>query len=121
MFKCPVCGGRVRRLDLRRQSFSCPWCKEKLCWSDGFSRLEFSIFGAVLVFGPFVIAAWLWPGENAPWLGGVLCLVLAFPFSFLYGVLRFIFYPPRLRRDSGWPDEGTILHITGPPGPPNEQ
>jgi len=90
MVMCPACGRRVRYLDLRRPRFACPWCKESLSWSWGLSRLECSFLGVLLIFGPFVIAFWLWPGERAPLAGGLLSLLLAAPIGFVYTVIRLI-------------------------------
>ena len=39
-------------------------------------------------------------------------------FRLTWAVFRVLFFPPKLRRDAGWGDEGTILHITSPPEPP---
>ena len=86
----------------------------------GLSRLECAFLGVLVIFGPIVIAAWLWAGERSPLAGGLLSLLLAAPIGFLYTLIRLILVRPKLRRDSGWLDEGTILHITSPPRPPED-
>jgi len=116
MLKCPVCG---RQITVRRGSFACPWCNAKLRL-PGTSRLEWSAIGVVVIFVPFLIARWLVPPEYAPLFGGLLVLVLVVPISAVLGYLRGTFSPPKVQRDSGWPDDGTILHITSPPEPPKE-
>ncbi len=118
MVMCPACGRPVRSLDLRRPRFACPWCKESLSWSWGLSRLECAFSGVLVIFGPIVIAFWLWPGERAPLAGGLLSVLLVVPITFVYFLIRLILVRPTLRRDSGWLDEGTVLHITRPPRPP---
>ncbi len=116
MLKCPVC---ARHIKVQQGSFVCPWCKAKLRWPET-SLLEWVVLGIVLMWAPFLIAFRLWPVEYAPWLGGLLALVLAIPISALWGFLRGTFFPSKVQRDSGWADDGTILHITPPPDPTKE-
>jgi hypothetical protein len=81
MLKCPSCGRQVKVL---WGTFPCPWCGEKLRWYLGLSLLECSLLGVGLLFVLFLIAFWVWPVEYAPWLGGVLVLLVAFPLGLFF-------------------------------------
>ena len=115
MLKCPCCGRQIKVL---RGTFPCQWCGEKLHWDLGLSLLECSLLGVMLLFVPFLIAFWAWPVEDAPWLGGLLCLLFAAPIGAVFIFVKVAFFPSEVKRDSGWPDDGTIPHITSPPEPP---
>lgn len=117
MLRCPSCR---RQIKVHWGTFPCPWCREKLRWDLGLCLVECSLLGVLLIFVPFLIAFWVWPGENAPWLGGLLALILEVPIIAVFIFVRIAFFPSEVQRDSGWPDDGTILHITSPPQPPKE-
>ena len=119
MVKCPVCGWQMRKGELHRGSFACPGCKAKLRLPDP-SRLEYSIIGAVGIIVPFLLANLLRPRKYAPLFVAVLIPLLAVPIGAAWGLVRALFFPRKLQRDSGWFDEGTILHITAPPKPPKD-
>jgi hypothetical protein len=34
MIKCPVCGWKMQRGDLKHRRFACPGCKERLRWHE---------------------------------------------------------------------------------------
>jgi hypothetical protein len=117
MLKCPCC---KRQIKVIWGTFPCPWCGEKLHWDLGLTLLECSILGVLIFVVPSVIAFWLWPVDYAPWLAPLLVLLLDFPISFVFIFVRLRFFPSEVKRDSGWPDDGMILHITNPPEPPKE-
>ena len=117
--KCPACGRQVRRGDLHRGSLACPWCKEKLYW-PGPRRLELSVVGAFTIIAAFLISYRLRPQEYAPLYVGMLIPILSVGFGAAWGLVRGFLFPRKLKRDAGWPDEGTILPITTPPEPPRE-
>jgi hypothetical protein len=96
------------------------WCGEKLRWDLGFSLLECALLGILIMWLPFVIAFWVWPTDYAPWLGGLLVLILEIPITVVFVLIRVVFFPSPVKKDSGWPDDGTILHITNPPEPPRK-
>ncbi len=119
MPKCPVCR---RQIKVHPGSFACPWCNEKLDWPEA-SRIEES--GVVVVaflIVPFVVAYLLGArGENVLIYGLLLMLPVGAAVAAAMGLLRGTFFPRKLRRHiEGWPDEGTILHITTPPAPPKD-
>jgi uncharacterized protein YbaR (Trm112 family) len=118
MLKCPVCR---REIKVRQGSFACPWCKEKLDWPEA-SRLEET---AIVVLGtivPFLVPYLLGArGLNVLLYGLVLFVPVCAAVAVAWGLLRGTLFPPKVRRHvAGWPDEGTILHITAPPEPPKE-
>jgi hypothetical protein len=45
---------------------------------------------------------------------------MEFPIVFVFIWVRVKIFPSEVKRDSGWPDDGTILHITSPPEPPKD-
>jgi hypothetical protein len=117
MLNCPVCGFQMRKGDLHRGSFPCPGCNARLRWPES-SRLELLAVSVAAVIVAFVVAYRLGPLEYAPLIGAVLVPVLGIPIGVAYGILRVLLFSLKLQRDSRWPDEGTVLHITGPPDPP---
>lgn len=121
MVTCPVCGWQMRKGELRRGSFSCPGCKEKLHWPEP-SRLEESAIVVAFVVVPFLVPYLLGArGENVVFYGLVLLLPLGSAVAVAMGLLRALLFPRKLQRHAaGWLDEGTILHITSPPDPPND-
>jgi hypothetical protein len=116
--KCPVCAYKMRNGDIHRGPFPCPGCNQKLQGLEP-SRLEESVFVVAGIIISFVIAYKFGP-HNAyvVLIGLVLAPVLAIPMGAAYGILRILFFPLKIYKDDGWPDEGTILHITSPPEPP---
>jgi hypothetical protein len=110
----------MRKGELRRGSFACPGCKKKLRWPEP-SRLEVSAIGVAAAFAPFLVAYLLGAGGvNVLLYGLLLLLPLAYAIGAALGILRVLLFPVKLQRDAGWLDEGTILHITTPPDPPDE-
>ena len=121
MVSCPVCGWQMRKGELRRGSFSCPGCKEKLHWAEP-CRLEVSATVVAIAVVPFLVPYLLGArGGNVLLYGLVLLLPLGSAVAVAMGVLRALLFPRKLQRHAaGWPDEGTILHITSPPDPRKE-
>ena len=121
MVTCPVCGWQMRKGELRRGSFSCPGCKEKLHWAEP-CRLEVSATVVAIAVVPFLVPYLLGArGVNVLLYGLVLLLPLGSAVAVAMGVLRALLFPRKLQRHvAGWPDEGTILHITSPPDPRKE-
>jgi hypothetical protein len=117
MLRCPSCR---RQIKVHWGTFPCQWCREKLHWDLGLAVVECSLLGVLLFVVPFLIALRLEPGEDAPLLAGLLALILEVPILTVFIFVRVTFFPSELQRDSGWPDDGMILHITSPPQPPKE-
>jgi len=116
---CPACGRQVRRGDSHYGSLACPWCKEKLRLPRA-SRLELSIVGGATTIAAILVSHRLPHQKYAPLYVGVLIPILSVVIGAAWGLFRGLFFPRKLQRDSGWFDEGTILHITAPPEPPNK-
>ena len=117
---CPACGRQMRISELHHGSLACPWCKEKLRLPT-LSRLELSILGGATIIVTVIISFWLPHEQYAPlYVIPLFPLVGAGIFA-AWGIFRGFFFPCKLQRDHGWPDDGTILHITSPPEPPKEQ
>jgi uncharacterized protein YbaR (Trm112 family) len=120
MLKCPVCR---RQIKVHHGTFACPWCNEKLDWPEA-SRLEESAVVVIAFLIVPLLVAYLLGGRgvNVLLYGLVLFLPLGSAVAVAMGLLRGTLFPRKLRRHvAGWPDEGTILHITDPPGPPSSE
>jgi hypothetical protein len=120
MPSCPACGHQVRPSDLPRGSFPCPWCKEKLRL-PGTSRVELSIIAGATLIVSFDVLSRLGPRPFTLFLLVVGAPILQVGFRLTWAIFRILFFPQKLRRDAGWGDEGTILHITSPPEPPERE
>lgn len=117
MLRCPACGRQIRVIC---GTFPCLWCGEKLRWDSGFTVAACVLLGIMLFLVPNLIAFWMWPADKACWLGPLLVFVLCVPITLVFGFIRGAFFPSPVKKDSGWQDDGTILHITSPPEPPKE-
>ena len=117
MLKSPSCRRQIKVL---WGTFLCRWCGEKLHWDLGLFLVECSLLGVIALFVPCLIAWWVLPGEDAPRLAGLLALLLEVPICAVFIFVRVAFFPSPVKKDSGWPDDGTILHITSPPQPPKD-
>jgi hypothetical protein len=119
--KCPACGYGMRNREIHRGPFPCPGCNQKLQGLEP-SRFEQSVFVVAGIIISLVIAYEFGPhNEYAVLVGLILAPVLAIPMGAAYGTLRILFFPLKVYKEDGWPDEGTILHITPPPGRPEKQ
>lgn len=100
---------------MRRQKFPCPWCGVKLRRDFRLTFLDCFLLGILGFFVPYGIAVDTWPTK--PWLWLFVVVIVAIPITIVFVGVRVVFFPPELKRDSGWVDDGTILHITTPPEP----
>jgi hypothetical protein len=121
MIKCPVCGRQLRKGELRHGTFACPGCKEMLDL-PGPSRLEMTILVLGTIIASTLVAYLLGARAYALAFGFLLAPVFGVPIFAVLGFLRGALFPRQVRRHvPGWPDEGTILHITAPPDRPEKQ
>jgi len=106
------------RRDMRRGSFACPGCKQRLRRPDpsGY-ELVAGVVGSGLL--AFLVPYWLGARDsNLFWDAILLFLPMCLGIGSGLGAFRgFLF--PRLERDTG-EDKGGILHITGPPDSSNK-
>jgi hypothetical protein len=115
MVTCPVCGWQMGKGDLRLESFACPGCKAKL-------RLEEPREMGLVMVGSGLLALLVTYLAGAQGYAYLLCAaVLYFVFCGAAGAVRGFLFPRRLQRDTAADGDGRILHLTGPPDPPNEQ
>jgi hypothetical protein len=112
---CPTCGHQMRISELQIGGLlSCPWCKEKFVL-PGSSFLENVIMlGATIVLSAR-IACWLAPKEYSWLFYFPLTWIVGLGVGAAWGLFRGWFWPRKLKRDDGWPDDGSFLHITPPP------
>jgi len=113
MVTCPICDWKMRRGDIRRGRFACPGCKERL-------RVQESREGGLMMVGsglmailiPYLAGA---QGYDFLWEAIIVFLVVFFGTAVLRGLL----FLAKLERDPG-AEDGTILHLTGPPDSSNK-
>ena len=113
MVTCPVCGWKMRRDDIRRGGFACPGCKERLRVKESREgSLVMVVSGVVGILIPYLAGA---QGYVFLWEAVIAFLVIFFGTAVLRGLL----FLAKLERDPG-ADDGTILHVTGPPDSSNK-
>jgi hypothetical protein len=115
MLRCPAC---KRELKVIRGTFPCPWCGVKLQWDWGITFPECCLLGFLTFFIPYGMAVMTWPEK--PWFGPLIVWALEIPMTVVFIWVRVRFFPSEVKRDSGWPDDGGIPHITPPPEPPKD-
>lgn len=116
MLKCPVC---QRRMVVNTRYLSCPWCGAKLRFPRP-TRIEYGLVGVISIFASVALASYLVSGITVLFVVAAICLPLTASIAWVAGIILGTLFPRKLRRDEGWPDEGTMLHITPPPDPPED-
>ena len=113
MLKCPVCGWEMQTGDIRRGAFACPGCNERLRM-QGPATTGLAMIGsaAVAIIIPYLTGA---QGYDFV-LEAVIVYFLVLSGAAALGGSLFA----KLERDPG-ADDGTILHLKGPPDPPGNE
>jgi hypothetical protein len=84
----------------------------------GLNFVECCLLGLLIFSLPYGMAVMTWPDK--PWIGALVVFVPEIPVTVVFIWVRVRFFPSEVKRDSGWPDDGTIPHITPPPEPPKD-
>src|SRR3989442_1028200 len=111
MITCPVCGWKFGRGDIRPGTFLCPRCKNRLRLQKGRGLTPAIVVSGLLAFLiPYAAGV---QGYRFLVDAAVIYFLVLFGFAFLHGLLF-----PSLEVDPEL-DDGTILHLTGPPDSSN--
>jgi len=120
MVTCPVCNWvwQLRREEIKRGSFACPGCNERLRLPEPEGAGTMIVGSALLA----VLIPYLAGAEGYTFLLAAIIIYVTVPWV-ATGVRILLFllspYPVKLTLDTKW-DVGGVLHLSDPPDSPKK-